>query len=38
MKIRPIVAGNWKMNFTPSEATLFVDKCRNMLLNIERAQ
>lgn len=38
MRITPIVAGNWKMNFTPSQAGVFVDKCVNMLLDIERAQ
>ncbi len=36
--IKPIVAGNWKMNFVPSESDTFVDKCRNMLLDIDRAQ
>lgn len=38
MRIRPLVAGNWKMNITPSEAGVFVGKCLNMLLDIERAQ
>ncbi|NOZ73902.1 MAG: triose-phosphate isomerase [FCB group bacterium] len=38
MRIHPIIAGNWKMNFTPSESEVFVGKCRNMLLDIERSQ
>ena len=36
MSITPIVAGNWKMNKTPSEGVTFVEECMNMLLDIEK--
>ncbi len=35
MKVKPIVAGNWKMNKTPSEGYLFVDRLKNLLLDIK---
>ncbi len=30
-KRRPVIAGNWKMNFTPGEAAGFIEKFRSLL-------
>ncbi len=35
MEIKPIVAGNWKMNKTPSEGLIFVNTLNNLLLDIK---
>ena len=32
---RYVIAGNWKMNKTPSEGYLFVDRLKNLLLDIK---
>ena len=35
MKKKPIIAGNWKMNKTPTEGGSFVDRTVNLLLDIK---
>ena len=35
MKLNPIIAGNWKMNKTPSEGESFVETIVNLLLDIQ---
>jgi triosephosphate isomerase len=35
MKLNPIIAGNWKMNKTPSEGESFVETTVNLLLDIQ---
>ena len=35
MSIKPIVAGNWKMNKTPSNSTLFISNIINILSDIK---
>ena len=35
MDKRPIIAGNWKMNKSPIEGTLFVKESINLLLDIK---
>ena len=35
MKKKPIIAGNWKMNKTPTEGGSFVDRTVNILLDIK---
>jgi len=35
MNIRPIIAGNWKMHKTPKDGVEFVEKTKNLLLDIQ---
>ena len=35
MKKKPIIAGNWKMNKTPTDGEAFVDRTMNLLLDIK---
>ena len=30
-KRRTVIAGNWKMNFTPAEATAFINEIKPMI-------
>lgn len=36
--MKPIVAGNWKMNKSPNEGVSFVGEVANLVLDIEKAQ